>query len=191
MIIRFLHMPACGVLFAAALWVPTDGREWRDEQGSTGSRQPYAQTMRSTQGSLVEFSFEQTNATTDQVTIIFTNTPVKETAPAPFPVFGSDIVQEFSFSGRDFPQGRVAFSRRVRDKSFLECRYIRVVNQGSNRWFASTITLTVDGQRILDNVSMYPRRGERKGGIERWNRATWPPTFWEADLQRFRPKSAS
>src|SRR3954466_12225044 len=67
---------------------------------------------------LVTFDFEQANPTTDQVTILFTNEPAPSKG-APFPVFGPDIVEEFSFSGRDFPKGNVRFSRRVRDVAFL------------------------------------------------------------------------
>jgi hypothetical protein len=157
--------------------------------GSGDSEQSQLASQRRPQDSVVSFLFEQLNGTNDQVTIVFSNTQIDIKRP-PRPVFGEDIVQEFSFSGRDFPSGRVAFNRRVRDKSFLESRYIRVINHGSNSWGATTITMTVDGKKFLDNVSMYPRRGvNTKGGIERWNRTEWNPVFWEGNLQNFRPRS--
>jgi hypothetical protein len=149
--------------------------------------------QRRIQDYLVVFEFQQTNPTKDQVTIIFTNSPVAA-GRAPSQVFGDDIVAEFSFSGRDYPTGPVKFSRRVRDKSFLDCRYIRVVNHGTNRWFPTTITLVVDGQTILQKVSMTERKGgPSAAGIERWNRDDWGkgPVYWEGELQRYRPRAAS
>lgn len=149
--------------------------------------------QRRLQDYLVIFEFQQTNPTKDQVTIVFTNTAV-DPKRVPSPVFGDDIVAEFSFSGRDFPTGPVKFSRRVRDKSFLDCRYVRVVNHGTNRWFPTTISLTVDGQTYIPKVSMTNRKGgPTAAGIERWNRDDWGkgPVFWEGELQRYRPRAAS
>lgn len=157
---------------------------------TTSSGAQYA-AQRALQEYLVTFEFEQENDTTDQVTILFTNEPAPGKG-APFPVFGPDIVEEFSFSGGDFPKakGNVRFSRRIRDVAFLDCRYIRVVNHGTNRWFPTTISLAVNNGPILSRVSMYPRQGkDPKGGIERWNRQ-WNAVFWQGELQRFRPRMA-
>jgi hypothetical protein len=176
------------VIALATGWV------WSPQRSSVvdaaiGSASQYATFQRGLQEFLVTFEFEQQTPTTDQITILFTNAPVNLKV-APNPVFGADIVQEFSFSGRNFPSGRVTFSRRVRDRGFLDCRYIRVVNHGTNRWFPTTISLSIDGQRVLNNVSMYPRIGsDPKGGIERWN-PDWNPVFWQGELQRFRPKGS-
>jgi hypothetical protein len=176
------------VIALATGWV------WSSQRSSVvdaaiGSASQYATFQRGLQEFLVTFEFEQQTPTTDQITILFTNAPVNLKV-APNPVFGADIVQEFSFSGRNFPSGRVTFSRRVRDRGFLDCRYIRVVNHGTNRWFPTTISLSIDGQRVLNNVSMYPRSGnDPKGGIERWN-PDWNPVFWQGELQRFRPKGS-
>jgi hypothetical protein len=176
------------VIALATGWV------WLSQRSSVvdaavGSVSQYATFQRGLQEFLVTFEFEQQAPTTDQITILFTNAPVNLKV-APNPVFGADIVQEFSFSGRNFPSGRVTFSRRVRDRGFLDCRYIRVVNHGTNRWFPTTISLSIDGQRVLNNVSMYPRIGnDPKGGIERWN-PDWNPVFWQGELQRFRPKGS-
>lgn len=142
---------------------------------------------------LVTFEFQQTNTTKDQVTILFSNSSI-DPKRIPSQVFGDDIVAEFSFSGRDFQKGPVRFSRRVRDKSFLDCRYVRVVNHGTNRWFPTTISLTVDGQTYIPKVSMTNRKGgPTTAGIERWNRDDWGrgPVYWEGELQRYRPRAAS
>ena len=87
-------------------------------------------------GYQVTFQISQnprTAGTTDQLTIVFANRSV-EGPRVPRPFFGDDIVQEFSFSGVDFVNSQLRFTRRVSDKSFLEARYIRVVNYGSNSW---------------------------------------------------------
>ena len=154
--------------------------------------QSYVQ--RRVQEYLVTFEFQQTETTEDQVTIIFSNAAV-DPRRIPAQVFGDDIVAEFSFSGLDFQKGPVRFSRRVRDKSFLDCRYIRVVNHGTDRWAATTISLSVDGQTILPRVSMTERKGGAPAatGLERWNRKNWGkgPVYWEGELQRYRPRAAS
>jgi hypothetical protein len=182
---RMALLSACCVTAAVAMLADTTlSSRAAASSPAASADQPTAQ--RRAVDAVVSFEFEQTNATTDQITIVFTNTPVAAKAPSG-PVFREDTVQEFSFSGRDYPKESVSFSRRVRDRSLLDCRFIRVVNHGSNRWFPSTISMTIDGQRILDRLSMYPRKGANpKGGIERWGEAN--ATFWEADLQRFRPK---
>ena len=136
---------------------------------------------------VVDFLFEQANATTDEITILFTNAPAGPTLQSRQPT-EDRAEQQFSFSGRDYPKGLVTFSRRVPDSMFLNSRFIRIVNRGTNRWFPSTITMTVDGRRVLDKLSMYPRKGQDpKGGIERWGQPN--ASFWETDLQRFRSKA--
>jgi hypothetical protein len=152
---------------------------------TAGSAQSNAGAYRVAPDVIVMFDMEQTNATQDQVTIIFTNSAADPRRP-PRPVFDEAIIREFSFSGRDFPKGRpVRFTRRVQDRSFLDARFMRIVNHGTNRWFPETITMTVDGRKILDRLSMYPRKGEATGGIQRWNADQWPPTYWEVDFQRY------
>jgi hypothetical protein len=130
---------------------------------------------------VVAFEFEQRDPTVDQITIVFSNRAVNRATP-PRPVFGDDILQEFSFSGRDFPSGPVRFSRRVRDRSFADARYIRVVNHGVDRWEPVSISLSVDGARILNRV---PIRIGQGAGIAYWNRSQWSRvSFWEAELSR-------
>lgn len=130
-------------------------------------------------------------ATNDQITIVFSNRSVEGRRP-PRPLFGDDIVQEFSFSGMDFDGGQLRFSRRVRDKSFLGARYIRVVNHGSDGWQGDKIWLTVDGEEILHGVSMTPRAGVDPGkGIQKFNSREWSGrTYWEAELAQFRKARA-
>ena len=121
-------------------------------------------------------------ATSDQLTIIFANRSVDGARP-PRPIFGEDIVQEFSFSGQDFVKNQVRFSRRVNDKSFLDARYIRVINHGVGGWDGETISLTVDGQDILRNVRMAPRAGNPARGFQNFNPRNWAGrSFWEAEL---------
>ncbi len=121
------------------------------------------------------------------MTIIFANRSV-EGPRAPRPFFGEDIVQEFSFSGMEFVNNQLRFTRRVSDKSFLDARYIRVVNHGSNSWDGEQISLTVDGQDILRNVRMAPRLGvPASKGFQKFNPQEWASrSYWEAELPKFR-----
>lgn len=129
-------------------------------------------------------------STSDQVMIVFSNRSVEGARP-PRPFFGEDIVQEFSFSGTDFVGNQLRFTRRVNDKSFLDARYIRVVNYGEDGWDGEAITMTVDGQEILRNVRLSPRiGGEPTKGIKNFNPKDWSSrTYWEADLSQFRKYS--
>src|SRR5438874_1442507 len=98
-------------------------------------------------------------ATDDQITVIFANRSVEGPRP-PRPFFGEDIVQEFSFSGMDFVNNQLRFTRRVNDRSFLDARYIRVVNYGGDGWDGEQISVSVDGQDLIRNVRMAPRIGD-------------------------------
>jgi len=146
--------------------------------------------QRSAPGVLVSFEFDQTTPTTDQITILFSNAAVDLRHPPKDPL-SDGVVEKVSFSGRGFPKpnSRVSFSQRVKSRSFLDCRYIRVVNPGSSPWLPTNISLRVDGQKVLDKVSMYPLKAvssrDSPKGIVRWNRADWPPVFWEAELFRY------
>ncbi len=140
----------------------------------------------------VLFEFTQSEkelggSTTDQLTVIFSNRSV-EGPRAPVPLFGDDILQEFSFSGRNFVNNQLRFTRRVRDTSFVTARYIRVVNHGDDGWAGDTISLTVDGKPVLRNEPMWPRRGAGKGGrggIEKFNAREWDArSYWEYDQQQ-------
>jgi hypothetical protein len=129
-------------------------------------------------------------ATSDQLTIIFANRSVEAAAP-PRPFFGDDIVQEFSFSGQDFVNDQLRFTRRVNDKSFLNARYIRVINHGTGGWGGDTISLSVDGQEILRNVRMAPRLGNPSKGFQNFNRRDWRlRSYWEAELSQLRGRYA-
>jgi hypothetical protein len=123
----------------------------------------------------------------DQLTIVFANRSAESARP-PRPFFGDDIVQEFSVSGVDFTGNQLRFTRRVGDKSFLDARFIRIVNYGSDGWDGETISLTVDGQEILRNVPLQPRRGgDPSKGIQKFNPREWAArSYWEAELSRFR-----
>jgi hypothetical protein len=130
-------------------------------------------------------------ASDDQLTIVFSNRSVEGPRP-PKPFFGDDIVQEFSFSGTDFTANQLRFTRRVNDKSFLDARYIRVVNYGNDGWAGQQISLTVDGQDVLRNVAMAPRLGgDPTKGFQKFNPRDWSGrSYWEAELARFRRFSA-
>jgi hypothetical protein len=148
-------------------------------------------------GYQVAFQFTQdarqvAPATVDQITVIFANRSVEGTRP-PRPFFGDDIVQEFSFSGMDFEGNQLRFSRRLRDRSFLDARYIRVINYGADGWQADKIWLTVDGEEILRGVTMTPRAGtEPSKGLQKFNPRDWSGrTYWEAELAQFRKASRS
>jgi hypothetical protein len=125
--------------------------------------------------------------TGDPITIVFSNVSGLARTP-PRPVLG-DALQEFSFSGRDLA-GTLPFrfDRCVKDLSFLEARYVRVVNQGSDGWAGDYLSLSVDGRPVLSRQSLFPRQGRQKeGGIEKFNRTQWlDRNFWEGELQRIR-----
>jgi hypothetical protein len=121
----------------------------------------------------------------DQITIVFTNQAGDAGTAAPLPVLGEDILQEFSFSARDIrPDRHLRFKRRVRDRGFLDARFIRVVNLGGNGWCGGTLSLSLDGVSLLNAVPLTPRKGTAKNGIQDWNRANWGGrTYWETNLQ--------
>lgn len=135
--------------------------------------------------SVVEFTVTQNTdcngpASNDQITILFSNAEVSQNMP--MPVFGEDIIAEFSFSARDV-KGALTFRRRVTDRSFLNARFIRVVNAGGDGWCSGFLSLSVDGRPILNRTPMFPRKGNQRNAIQDWNRDQWPgKTYWEAPL---------
>ena len=120
----------------------------------------------------------------DQITIFFSDKSWEGTAP-PYPLFGEDVMQEFSFSAIDVdPKRPLTFTRVVHDLSFLEARFIRVVNHGSEGWDGGMLALSIDGRVIFEKVAMQPRKGDPAKGLQDWNRKKWDNrTYWEADLQ--------
>ena len=97
---------------------------------------PQAMAQRSAVvGLLVTFEFDQTAPTTDLIGILFSNVAA-DLRQAPKSQFGDGVVAKFTFSGRDYPKpnSHISYSQRVRDRTFLDCRYIRVVNTGNNPW---------------------------------------------------------
>jgi hypothetical protein len=76
----------------------------------------------------------------------------------------------------------------VRDKSFLDAQYIRVVNHGSGGWAGERISLTVDGETIFENFPMAPRKGPQSAkGFQNFNPGNWAiRSYWEEELQRHR-----
>jgi hypothetical protein len=157
--------------------------------GRPGDRQAAALQYRPVYS--VTFQFTQSSkavapTTDDQLTVLFSNRSAEGPVP-PKPFFGEDIVQEFSFSGVDFVNNQLRFTRRVSDKSFLDARYIRVVNYGSDGWEGDRITLVVDGQDILRNVAMKRIGPGAVKGMQKFNPREWGSrSFWEADLGQYR-----
>jgi hypothetical protein len=143
------------------------------------------------EGTLVEIdvrtALSSAGGSSDLILIIFSHQSA-DAPVSPVPLFGEDILAEFAFSARDVPPGQtLTIRRRVKDLSFLDARFIRVVNPGSNGWAGEKLSLRVAGKTLLD-VSLYPRKGAQpKGGIEKFNGLDWKArNFWEADLQRLR-----
>ena len=136
---------------------------------------------------LISQSPGSSSSSTDEISIIFANRSIEGPRP-PKPFFGEDIVQEFSFSASDFVNNQLRFTRRVNDKSFLDARYIRVINYGSDGWGGDQISLTVDGQEILRNVRISARLiGDASKGLQNCNPRNWGGrTYWEAELARYR-----
>ena len=150
--------------------------------------------LRALQGFLVTFEVTQSSSgtatSTDQITILFSNVRGNSPQP-PTPMFGDDIQQEFSFSALDVPGGRpLQFSRRVKDKSFLDAAYVRVVNHGGDGWNGAILTMRVDGELILDRVDLSQTQGEKGKGLQDYNRRNWRGrTYWEGDLKSLRGRA--
>jgi hypothetical protein len=139
---------------------------------------------------IVTQSTEFAAGSNDQITILFSDRSWAATTVPPTPTFGEDILQEFSFSARDFDgtsNNTLTFTRFVKDQSFLSARYIRVINHGVEGWGGGTISMSVDGQPILDKEPLQPRKGAGKKGLQDWNRGHWADrTYWEKELPRAR-----
>jgi hypothetical protein len=184
------------LIAAAACLLASAGPAWLTERASAQSanqRMSVAQVGYVGYQVLFEFTADDKalgGTSVDQITVIFSNRSVEGPA-APVPFFGDDILQEFSFSAMNVVNGQFRFSRRVRDKSFVDATYIRVVNHGTNGWAGDKISLTVDGEPILRAVGMYPRHGAAginpRGGIEKFNPKDWAGrSYWESSLQQYR-----
>ena len=136
----------------------------------------------------------------DQITIVFSDQTTDASLPSL--ALGNDILEEFSFSARDLStaaaRGQVAgsrqiqFKRRVRDRGFLEARFIRVINAGGDGWCGGTLSLRlVDGATLIPTTPLVPRRGNPGNGIQDWNRENWNNrTYWEGDLRRLTAAAA-
>lgn len=125
----------------------------------------------------------------DQITIVFSDRSWRGAVP-PSPLFGEDILQEFSFSATDFDKrNMLTFSRIVRDQTFLGAKFVRVINHGDEGWAGGTLSIAIDGQPLFgqERVSMLPRTGDPTKGIQDWNRYQWRNrTYWEAELDQLR-----
>jgi hypothetical protein len=176
---RFLFA-CCAAVAAAEMFAVAA----RPEQSAVQS-----QTLRAI-GTRITFTVTQSSESAagskDQITIIFSDRSASGPAP-PSPIFGDDILQEFSFSARDFASGRnsLTFTRFVKDQSFLNARFIRVVNHGGEGWGGGLLSMAVDGQPVLDRVPLTPRKGAGGKGLQDWNRERWSQrTYWEQDLPK-------
>jgi hypothetical protein len=128
-------------------------------------------------------------ATDDQLTLIFSSVSAELQRTPPQPLFGADIMAEFSFSGRDArPGATLVFKRAVTDERFLTARFVRLINHGADSWGGESLSMSVNGRRVLDRQSLYPRKGTQpNGGIEKFNPLQWyERVYWEADLQKIR-----
>jgi len=124
----------------------------------------------------------------DLILILFSNRSA-DTPLVATPLLGEDVVAEFAFSGRDALPGKpLVFRRRMEGVSFLDARFIQVINHGTDGWAGESLSMTVDGKPVLKGVALYPRKGiQERGGLEKFNRVDWRDrNFWEADLQRIR-----
>ena len=143
---------------------------------------------------LVTFIVTGAESSADQITIIFDETSLVSAAPsesAPDPVFGEEIVQEFSFSARDVVDGEILFDRFVRDLSFVEAPIIRIVNHGATPWLGESISVEIDGQPFFTDIPIEAKlcaTGEDSTeGLKGFNREDWAEcVFWEAELAELR-----
>jgi hypothetical protein len=179
--------PAAAALIALAVAAPRRSAPHRD------GRQSVAQMAQpNVAGVLVTFEFDQTAPIADKVAIVFSSLAADMSKPpATTSPYGDSVVALFEFPVRQYSamNTHAAYSRRMTNRAFLDARYIRVVNTGSRPWLASTISLTVAGQRILNHVAMYPRKANRKidprAGLGGWNPREWRPVYWETELFRY------
>jgi len=172
-----------GVAALAALGLGPDGQAPMNQQYRPLGYQVVFQITQS--------ATSVTSGTENQLTIIFANRSAEDARP-PRPLFGEDIVQEFSFSGMDFVKNQLRFTRRLSDKSFLDARYIRVVNHGNDGWDGDQISMVIDGQDVFRNVRMAPHiGGDPSKGFQNFNPRGWSGrSYWEAELVRLRRYSA-
>lgn len=129
---------------------------------------------------------KQRNAETeDQLTIIFSDQSAESIA---FPDFGNSIIDEFSFSGYNFKNDKVfKFTRKVRDLSFLNAHYMRIINHGTDGWHSNEISLYLDNKLLLKSIKIHPNKGPEKSeyAIENFNDKYWNyRSYWEVDLQK-------
>ena len=104
---------------------------------------------------------------------------------------GENILAEFSFSAHDVPAGQsISFSRLVQSTSFLDSRYIRVYNHGTDGWEGDYISIKVDDLVVLNRQSLFPRVGRNnnmEGNIVKFSPEYWDGSrYWEEQLQRIR-----
>lgn len=98
-------------------------------------------------------------------------------------------IYEVTFPGKDAPSDTTySFVRNARGRQFLDARYIRVLNYGSNGWQGEWLSLKVDGTLVLNKVKLSPLPGnEPLGEIEDFNKDDWEDRkYWEAELQPLR-----
>jgi hypothetical protein len=165
---------------------------------TTAGFQPQSPVQGRVQESLVVFEVtevrELDHETKGPVTIVFANRTFNSRT-AFTPLMGDDIVAEFSFSGLDVPKDVTKpfrFSRRVKDTSFLDARFIRIVNQSTDGWSGNTLSIFVDGTPVLNRVSLFPRRKPGSAtmtqiGLQACNRSTWATcVYWEEEMTKIR-----
>jgi archaellum component FlaC len=128
---------------------------------------------------------QQNAETEDQLTIVFSDKSAEDMA---FPDFGNSVIEEFSFSGYDVINDKtLKLTRKVRDLSFLNAHYIRILNHGTDGWHANEMSLYLDGKLVLKNIKIYPNTGPNKSeyAIENFNKKYWNDrSYWEMDLQK-------
>jgi len=154
---------------------------------SASAQSGFQRVVQDSREFVIEFTVTQgtdctTRGSNDQITIVFSNQSGDSVGPTP--ALGDDVAAEFSFSARDLVNQRLQFRRRVRDRSFLDARFIRVVNLNGDGWCPGRLAATIDGARLFD-VALSPRKGRGTGGLQDWNRGNWAVrTYWEANLQQ-------
>lgn len=190
---RRCSQTAALIFLALACAVPFNG--WAQSQAgqSRGGGPPSPRTAYLLTFEITTAIGRLGGASDDQITIVFSDRSAETTIP-PDPLFGLDMVAEFSFSGFDArPPKTLVFQRGVNSIDFLSSRYIRVINHGNDAWAGETLSISYQEgggkvQTLLLKQSLYPRSGaSREGGLENFNRRQWSQrVYWEGELQRLR-----
>lgn len=123
----------------------------------------------------------------DLLAIVFAN---QSDEKLEFQDFGKAIAQEFKFLGSMAVKGvEFALNAKLRDRSFLDSEYIRIINYGSNGWVPEWISVELDGVEVLRADNIIPNKGtdRHRSKIQDYNQSYWEQKTANIRVQRSDP----